>query len=1640
MEQKEETPYEKGQKVKHPNVKEQSLEEDVLGTGFESESTEEHLDEMEQKEMHPDEMEQKEKHPDEMEQKEKHPDEMEHKEETLYHLGQKEELPDEKEESIDESVSGTAFESEWTEEHPDEMEQKEEALYHMGQKEEHPDENEQSFAEGVPRTGFQSEWTEEHLDEMEQKEQSPNEMEHKEETLYQIGQKEEYVDEIEECIGEGVSGSAFESEWTVEHPDEMEQMDETPYEREPKVKHPDEKEDSFDNGVPGTGPGTAFESEWTEDRPDETELRVIVDDAPEYAALSKVPFSQIRDIHVFQESPEDEHVFQGDDGNNVRVYKDPSEMEYLTLDHHPPMTLDLSFHEVSETDEYDHEHPLYRTAARTSEVELPHGEYHPGEESGDQVPEEMNSRKKLVVLIEKNKLQERHEAHIHPVMPEFSCDEKVSQVVENLNQPQYCSVENMSEAELLLELSIFSLPGEDSSEDWRKHISDEIARNPMEKKPFDSEDADGSAHHPSTHGASGFGSHALQMHDFMEEELHVPAKGTKPLSDEKDVPTSSVAEEPLRESACPEIWEVYEDMTKEGIPSFFVETEEGLDENDEADGRHFSSDLDTAIDGDFLQTDGVHERYMEPNVYKCEDLEPFLLEEGGLTGFKCDEEHHICESYVGQPVSQNKGQEENLVESAPALLTIPDDTQIQHMEEKQRISVDVPKELIKSEGAAKETPDGSFGVPVFSGMIPCPDVHSEGVADPVDGTHGNFKTVSVISEKGISHPSIENLTDVPEGKPVGDVNEWLVFDDGQLGTAGAEDKRTYRDVLLSGLLQQHEPCDSNRDDFRDYQQAQKENEDSAKSEVENFDKKIMVDVKSQHSIQESAPLEKAAIHLPDEEELKEDFTGFMAGAQIDTDLVLPSPKDFLQEDHQNSSASNESVSSQSETDGEILKAHDDALTVEAQYASIHGRSIQETEQDISNGVALISSFIAETSKDFQIVSSTAMPRSDLCQRLKELEVCINGHIHKLLLLKAQQRRCGLEEGPFTRRLMAESLQLRFQIQESRGQADLEELRDSFKQIMNGSESGISSLIEQFSPESPTESPLNELYQEAVIKSNQISDEEQAKRKEEFESCLETMRNLGRWASLSQNELLTLQPCPASVQEIEGLWREYERRMAEVNDLEKCVPAFNDTGILETLRDLRKNFSAIKNGLDALQEQLSKQETLQALTGKSLSGLLEIEHAMQEDWNAGQILSHVEGLCTEREELSEALISHGITQPHASQFNHVLKLWEELCMEAHEHYTTLLSRMGAIEVRQCHERLMALGEEALVDEIPSGPLLLHAHAQRLQVLQCLVSSQLEASFKDSETEPLASRQRNLLSKVSSRLNHVNRLLHCWEEAKSALEQYGAWVRARERENEEIMCEYPSIAEIPILAQRFLKMQEKLNTETLEEPCRRSLEALEQELKKGDGDRRSEWRVLASSFQSWHTREKNLRAGIHTWMDHLERLQGSIKKFFLLFGGIHKCLVECQRFLGTLHNATLLQEWRHVLRNLPMEEMRTEMDRASEGVSVRDRHSMQHHVWALQSLHASLLQQIQNQLGTLESAAFSRWSVRGMLGGSSRYLSRVLRAALPVQAFMLLLLGLTALYPMCEDEFECIWSNSFRDSLQPMLAYRGGSPPV
>lgn len=58
----------------------------------------------------------------------------------------------------------------------------------------------------------------------------------------------------------------------------------------------------------------------------------------------------------------------------------------------------------------------------------------------------------------------------------------------------------------------------------------------------------------------------------------------------------------------------------------------------------------------------------------------------------------------------------------------------------------------------------------------------------------------------------------------------------------------------------------------------------------------------------------------------------------------------------------------------------------------------------------------------------------------------------------------------------------------------------------------------------------------------------------------------------------------------------------------------------------------------------------------------------------------------------------------------------------------------------------------------------------------------------------------------------------------------------------------------------------------------------------------------------------------------------------------------------------------------------------------------------------------------------------------FLLRVLRTALPLQLLLLLLLAIACLVPMSEEDYSCTLANNFRRSLDPMLHYTDGPPPV
>ncbi|XP_007638273.2 nesprin-2 isoform X3 [Cricetulus griseus] len=80
---------------------------------------------------------------------------------------------------------------------------------------------------------------------------------------------------------------------------------------------------------------------------------------------------------------------------------------------------------------------------------------------------------------------------------------------------------------------------------------------------------------------------------------------------------------------------------------------------------------------------------------------------------------------------------------------------------------------------------------------------------------------------------------------------------------------------------------------------------------------------------------------------------------------------------------------------------------------------------------------------------------------------------------------------------------------------------------------------------------------------------------------------------------------------------------------------------------------------------------------------------------------------------------------------------------------------------------------------------------------------------------------------------------------------------------------------------------------------------------------------------------------------------------------------------------------------------------------------------------------------EEAADSRMSHLYGPGSSQprrSFLSRVIRAALPLQLLLLLLLLLACLLPASEEDYSCTQANNFARSFYPMLRYTNGPPPT
>ncbi|CAB4070185.1 SYNE1 [Lepeophtheirus salmonis] len=69
-----------------------------------------------------------------------------------------------------------------------------------------------------------------------------------------------------------------------------------------------------------------------------------------------------------------------------------------------------------------------------------------------------------------------------------------------------------------------------------------------------------------------------------------------------------------------------------------------------------------------------------------------------------------------------------------------------------------------------------------------------------------------------------------------------------------------------------------------------------------------------------------------------------------------------------------------------------------------------------------------------------------------------------------------------------------------------------------------------------------------------------------------------------------------------------------------------------------------------------------------------------------------------------------------------------------------------------------------------------------------------------------------------------------------------------------------------------------------------------------------------------------------------------------------------------------------------------------------------------------------------------SENGVLRRSYTFLGRVVRAAVPIQAIMLLLLGVSSIVPLNQEDLICTLQNNLERSFEPVIRWSNGPPPI
>ncbi|KTG06491.1 hypothetical protein cypCar_00011069 [Cyprinus carpio] len=327
--------------------------------------------------------------------------------------------------------------------------------------------------------------------------------------------------------------------------------------------------------------------------------------------------------------------------------------------------------------------------------------------------------------------------------------------------------------------------------------------------------------------------------------------------------------------------------------------------------------------------------------------------------------------------------------------------------------------------------------------------------------------------------------------------------------------------------------------------------------------------------------------------------------------------------------------------------------------------------------------------------------------------------------------------------------------------------------------------------------------------------------------------------------------------------------------------------------------------------------------------------------------------------------------------------------------------------------------------------------------------------------------------------------------SDLDAMEAWLSQAEAELEELRGKNLS-ADIHTIEQRIRKLKElqkamdshkskvlsiNLNSVTLLQSDSEESQDLKTKLK----EMNSRWDRLGKSLKDWRTALQDalmqcqefheLSHGLLLWLENIDRRRNEIipiasgldrhtlQAHYRALKQIQRELLESEQKVDSLqelsgqllvqaHGSECLeaQERVHVIGNrlrLLLKAVAADLEllekelQASGNRQLRGKCSV--------SEPGSSARLPRHRLPSGSGCVSSRSGSSGSQGGAAvarcqPFLLRVLRAALPLQLLLLLIVGLTCLVPMTEQDYSCAHANNFARSFHPMLHYTNGPPPV